>query len=105
MNSVSAMRSVAIVFLLTSCTTIVGITELEFSLNSSVGKQFSEIKHGRENYWHLINESTSIKEYEYRRSNGCAFAVQVNKKTDTVESWRFTSPRSLCEQPIGAPGA
>lgn len=89
--------------LLESCTPVQGIRELEAGLNQSVGNP--PPFRGRENMWAPISESLTHIEYEFKRPGGCSYAVSVNKKTNIVESWRFTSSRSLCEKAVGAPGA
>ena len=54
-------------------------------------------------YWVEIANSDSEKELEFRRPDGCAYAILVQKTTNIVKSWRFTSERNQCDREIYAP--
>ena len=66
-------------------------------MNVKIGKPFAEPIFVIDIY-HLINETAESEEYETGFSNGCTWAVKVNKKTNLVDSWRITSSIQLCEE-------
>ncbi len=74
-------------------------------MNNKIGKNFTGFERGMEGYWHLLNETETYKEYEAKRPDGCSFAVRVNKQSNIVKNWRFTSLRNLCEKRVYVPGA
>jgi hypothetical protein len=85
-----------------SCASYVGRPEIESGLNKLIGTRYSAT--GKWMYWTLINETQTHLEFEKTIPNGCAYAVLVNKSTNMIESWRFTSAESACEQSTYVPG-
>ncbi len=69
---------------------------IEWGLNRAIGKDFSNLNAG--DSYHLINETVTQQEYEYKSTSGCSWVVMVNKNSNIVESWQFTSPRNLCNR-------
>ena len=83
-----------IVFILVGCNNhYVNIENIESAMNAQIGKSFIKT-----NIDKLINESEAYFEYENVLNNGCSWAFKVNKKNNTIESWRLTSERELCEK-------
>lgn len=65
-------------------------------LDSVIGRKYDpSIGWGKG--WNKINEDDSMLELELIRESGCSYAIKVDKKTNTVQSWRFTSPKSKCD--------
>lgn len=92
-----------LLFLLASCTSYiwppVAISKHKEVLDSFVGQDFSNYP-GPKSPEHLINETTNFKEFEYsvfrnNKTTKCSWALKVNKKTNIIESWRYTTP--YCE--------
>jgi len=71
------------------------IKDIELAINDSVGKPFAKLSIDK-----LINETENYNEYETGLGNGCTWAVKVDKKTNLVESWRYTSDRKPCEEGV-----
>lgn len=70
--------------------------DVENHLNSIIGHKYDpSIGWGKG--WNKINEDDSILELELIRESGCSYAIKIDKKTSTVQSWRFTSPKTKCD--------
>lgn len=73
---------------------------IENSLNSSIGKVFSDYTKLPRSMFNRISETSTIDELEYRTPSGCSYALKINKRTDVIESWRYTSLPALCQTRI-----
>ena len=69
------------------------VESMELFLNQKVGTEYPK---GDLNYDKPINEDSDYIELERKRKDGCSYAFLVNKKTNVIQKWRFTSERSLC---------
>jgi hypothetical protein len=47
--------------------------------------------------WEKISEDELTSTHELKMGNGCSYALVINKKTYIVESWKFTSERTKCD--------
>ena len=93
-----------IFFCIASCATgsTMTVEKIEKNLNSLIGEPAPGYTN-MQAYWKVINETDIQKEIEFSRPDGCSYAILVSKKTNLIESWRFTSERSQCEHEIYAP--
>jgi len=67
------------------------IESMELFLNSKIGTEFPK---GDLNWFKPINENSEFIEMETKRSNGCSYTFLINKKSNIIEKWRFTSEQS-----------
>ena len=65
-------------------------------LDSLIGHKYDPAI-GWDTGWDKIKEDDDSIEFEIKRMSGCSYAVTINKKTNSVASWRFTSPREKCD--------
>jgi hypothetical protein len=70
-------------------------------MNSLVGKHPPEYTNMK--YWTEINNTEFSRELELKRPDGCSYAILIDKSSDIVKSWRFTSDEAMCDKSIGAP--
>ena len=70
------------------------VESMELFLNQKIGTEYPK---GDLNYDKPINENSEYIELERKRRDGCSYAFLINKKTNIMEKWRFTSERSLCK--------
>ena len=85
-----------LIFLTACVANTVGSVDVENHLNSVVGRKYDpSIGWGKG--WNKISEDDKSLELEFVRLSGCSYAIKIRKDTSSVESWRFTSPRSKCE--------
>ena len=66
-------------------------------MNSIVGKKYLPPIGWYKDGWKKINEGSTSFELEMVKKSGCSYAMKIDKKSNTVESWRFTSPSSKCD--------
>ena len=66
-------------------------------MNSIVGKKYEPPIGWYKDGWKKINEDNNSFELEMTKKSGCSYAMKIDKKSNTVESWRFTSPSSKCD--------
>ena len=52
----------------------------------------------------LIKENESFKEYQFRVTKHCSWIIKVNKKTNIVESWQYSSEAESCQEGVGSYG-
>ena len=105
MESILKLSLINFIFIcVASCATgsTVTVEKIEKNLNSMIGQPAPGYTN-MQAYWKVINESETYKEIEFSRPDGCSYAIAINKKSNWVESWRFTSERSQCEHEIYAP--
>jgi hypothetical protein len=72
-------------------------SDVESYLNSIVGKKYEPPIGWYQDGWKKINETSTSFELEMVKKSGCSYAMKIDKKSNTVEGWRFTSPRSKCD--------
>lgn len=77
---------------------------MQSGLNELVGTKYSTNTRLRLKNWSTINETDIHIELEQSFPTGCSYAILINKNSDIIESWRFTSGIDLCEQKIYVPG-
>ena len=70
------------------------VETMEQFLNSKIGTEYPK---GDLNYDKPINENSDFIELERKRKDGCSYALLVNKKSNIIEKWRFTSDHRLCK--------
>jgi hypothetical protein len=90
------MAFVLIASLMGCIANVVNSEDVENHLNSVIGRKYDTII-GWGKGWNKINEDDSILELEFIRESGCSYAIKIDKKTNTVQSWRFTSLKSKCD--------
>jgi hypothetical protein len=103
-NTVTHIIFSLILLLLNGCTQSVGIREMENGLNNLVGTSYTSNPAVSSKNWSKISETEVHIELEQSFYTGCSYAILVNKNNDIIESWRFTSDKSLCKQRIYVPG-
>jgi hypothetical protein len=74
------------------------ITRHMNSLVGNIAPDYTKMK-----YWSEINNTELYRELELKRPDGCSYAILVEKNTNIVKSWRFTSDEALCDKDIGSP--
>jgi hypothetical protein len=79
----------------TGCGQIVTHKEINSSLDSRVGKLYIFNAEDK-----LIKETESFREYQTSLSKDCSWIIIVNKKTNIIESWHYSSEQESC--PDGA---
>lgn len=72
-------------------------SDVETHLNSLIGRKYDPSV-GLDDGWDKITDNNDLIEFERIWSSGCSYAVKIDKKTNTVQSWRFTSPKSNCDK-------
>ncbi len=77
---------------------------MEYGLNNLVGTNYSSNPRVKLKNWATILENDTHVELEQSFATGCSYAILINKQSDIIESWRFTSEKSLCDQDIYVPG-
>jgi len=81
-----------------SCATnTYGSKSIENMLNGYIGLRYEIENKANDSIWHKIGESDSYIELERNVGKGCSYSIKVNKQSNIVESWKFTSDRNLCE--------
>ncbi|MBI5753072.1 MAG: hypothetical protein HZA59_13160 [Hydrogenophilales bacterium] len=61
-----------------------------------IGKKFSQsILKGRQVYA-VVRETSTLEEFENRRSDGCILVFGVRKSDDVIEYWRVDSGTGTC---------
>jgi hypothetical protein len=89
------MKIARYIFLLsiffTGCGQIVTHKEINSSLDSRVGKSYEFNANDK-----LIKETGSSKEYQTSLSKDCSWIIIVNKKTNIIESWHYSSEEESC---------
>ena len=73
--------------------------ELSTILDSRVGKSYVSNTEDK-----LIKENESLKEYQFRATKNCSWIIRVNKKTNIVESWQYSSEGESCQGGVGSYG-
>jgi hypothetical protein len=79
----------------TGCGQIVTHKDINSSLDSKVGKPYVFNANDK-----LIKETDGFKEYQTSLSKDCSWIIIVNKKTNIIESWHYSSEQESC--PSGA---
>jgi hypothetical protein len=95
---------VVFAFFYTSCSSFVGLREVQSGLDDLVGTNYSTNPRVKLKNWSKIEETKTHIELEQTLQTGCSYAILVNKGSDIIESWRFTSAQELCEQKVYVPG-
>jgi hypothetical protein len=83
-----------------SCSTsgsIISQDKLESGLNSQIGKD-ARVVYLLNNNWIEIKNTEITKELEFKRSDGCSYAILIENSTNIVKSWRYTSEHALCKK-------
>jgi hypothetical protein len=97
--------TVILIFILSvSCSSYVGLHEMQLGLDNLIGTNFNSNSRIWLKNWSKINETETHVELEQTFQTGCSYAILVNKNSDVIESWRFTSSKEQCEQKIYVPG-
>lgn len=98
-NRLRKLMFVLLLAFLTSCTSYiwspVTTEKHKEALNNFVGQDFSNYP-GSESDARIINETEDYKEYEYsvykdNQGTKCSWVLKVNKKSNVIENWRYTS--------------
>jgi len=69
--------------------------DVEHYMNSLIGRYYDPAK-GWHN-WSNLAEDDNYLELEQVKASGCSYAIKVDKKINTVISWKFTSERKKCD--------
>lgn len=101
---IKANLSFILICFLVSCSSHVGLREIQTGLNALIGTSFSTNTRLKSKSWSTISETKTYLELEQAFQTGCSYAILINKDSDVIESWRFTSDQELCEQKIYVPG-
>jgi hypothetical protein len=83
------------------CTTVTeNASFIQTKVASTVGKPFTETDHSRSTgaKTSVIRDDETTQEHEYRWSNGCSYALAVDKATGIIRSWRYTSSPEPCRK-------
>jgi len=81
------------------CGCVANITnsaDVESYMNSIIGKNYQPPIGWYKDGWKKINENSTSFELEMIKNSGCSYAMKIDKASNTVESWRFTSSPSKC---------
>jgi hypothetical protein len=82
--------------ILSSCAQHMKVADIENYLNSLIGRQYDPALGFGEN-WKKIYEDEKNIELETRVRKDCSYSIHIPKDTYRIDSWKFTSPRSGCE--------
>lgn len=66
-------------------------------MDAKVGQSFASMESSRYER-DLLIESESFQEYLFDRYNKCSWIVRVEKKTNIIQSWRYSKPE-ICRRP------
>lgn len=71
--------------------------DVENHYNSIVGTQIEPVYYTSRYGWNKINEDSVSYEVELIKKSGCSYAITIDKASNVVLSWRFTSTRERCD--------
>ena len=84
---------------ITGCGHFTTQKELFTILDSRVGKSYVPNTEDK-----LIKENENLKEYQFRATKNCSWIIRVNKKTNIVEGWQYSSQAESCQEGFGSYG-
>ncbi|HEY6511010.1 MAG TPA: hypothetical protein VI032_03480 [Burkholderiaceae bacterium] len=72
---------------------------IEHKLNSSVGKRFDATDWSKSTgaVTRTLPDSNGNREIEYLWKNGCSFVVSIDRSSQAIVSWRYSSKPELCQ--------
>jgi hypothetical protein len=78
---------------LSNCASTINSESIEKHNTGLIGQKYESVYYYN---WHKINESADTFEVEYTLTKDCSYALTINNRTSLIESWRFTSDKSNC---------
>lgn len=82
---------------LSSCAGTINSVDIEQHYKNLIGNKYDPSVGWGDN-WKKIYDRADSLEFEFTHSNGCSYAVKINKQINIVEGFRFTSDRAKCDK-------
>lgn len=78
---------------LVSCMNSLKVTDIENSLNMQIGRHYNQLGPG----WTIVSEDDKNIVLGRSISKDCSYTVHIPKDTYRIDSWKLTSPKSVCD--------
>lgn len=87
---------IAVISLFACVANTVNSNNVETHLNTLIGRKYDPTI-GWDDGWNKILDTDGEIEFERKWKSGCSYAIKIDKKSSTVQSWRFTSSKEACD--------